>query len=146
MRKAVLGVPSCAFCPDPIRPGQNHSTNPRAHIHCAHANGMFDRPAPTDSDIARGLRNWLQAHADGNAFTGQWYEPGAVTAEQPERMVWDDPTADRLPWVEVAQTLCPGPPYLDATDHWNGSYQCGRKHYHPRAESIRPYSNSRKGA
>lgn len=133
----------CGFCPDPILPGQNHTTNPPAHIHCAHTSGLLgiDDPVLAGAE-ARQLRSWLTGHADGNAVTGGWYEPAAVTAEQPDRMVWDDPATGRMPWVEVALVPCPGQPYLDAIDGWNGSYQCGRKHYHRSAVRIRPITTT----
>jgi len=87
----------------------------------------------------RRIRNWVHALTTSiHAITGQRWEQSAADAETPGEGTWDRVRGDgtlHLPWVEVHETPCPGPPWATEPDRWNGSLYCGRKHFHSR-ESL----------
>ena len=71
----------CAFCPEPIAAGQNHTTNPPAHIHCAHERGHLGNRQPAETWLTGPAMDLIRAvdALDVDAGTRGRYEPNAMT-------------------------------------------------------------------
>jgi hypothetical protein len=131
---------TCTDCGQPIEPGQNHTTDPVAHIPCAIGAGRMlaePRPMGQSNPVTNQLRML------GYAITGDWREHSAWHAERPHTAVWDRP--DHLPYVAVSQTPCPTVDLGQADPEVRlfSGYMCRRGHIHPySADRIRHFQTT----
>lgn len=142
----------CVHCDRPVDITRNHVPDPPAHPYCAfqvrqEAQRAQWRAAQPTSDEERQLRDWLKRFtADGCAVTGPYL--GDVAARHAERPRmgggWDIPEWERpfklpgphLPWIEIAQTPCPGGEWMalaDGPPYYADGFWCGHRHHHPGA-------------